>query len=154
MLTKWELEQKQKQWNKVAEKWGKGHPEYIPCSSNTEAMVKYIEKYDLAFTELGLELAFQALLKSGDVLIDRSKVHDPDEPETRVGYFRNGMFYPEDLGGSRGTVRTAAVGQHTPGTPIGDDIIIKKNPQRMTAAEYAEACRISRSFRDRENAKR
>jgi hypothetical protein len=103
VLTKWELEQKQKQWNKVAENWGKGHPEYIPCSSNTEAMVKYIEKYDLAFTELGLELAFQALLKSGDVLIDRSKVHDPDEPETRVGYFRNGTFYPTDLGGSRGT---------------------------------------------------
>lgn len=120
------------------------HPEYIVSTSNRKIINDYLGEHQLPPTFANVEKAFQAC--KGDLTLDQSKVIDPDRPETRAGAWRNKRFYPNDEDTSTGTTRQFAVGQSTPGAS-DEDVTIRKRPERMTSAEYAEALRVSKTFR-------
>ena len=134
--------------------WPAKHPE---CSIQTQPNKSLFEKYltlnDLPATMQNLEAAYEHLKRTGRLeLVKVDPPLDPNKPETRAGQWRNGVFRPFDVGNSRGMERTALVGQHDP-QASEDEPQIRKRPERMTSAEYAEALRTSKTFRDRENAK-
>jgi hypothetical protein len=116
------------------------HPEFVVSESNRKILLDHL---DGVVSLENLERSFVAARSS--LTIDESKAVDPDRPETRPGQWRNGIFTPFDTGGL-GTVKQFPVGQRTPGAS-SEDVVIRKRPERMTAAEFAEACRTSKAFR-------
>jgi hypothetical protein len=127
------------------------HPEYVHADSNKDAVNDYLSEHDLPVTFETLERAFKELVAAKEITIDESKIVDPDRPETRAGVWRNGRFIPNSEDASTGTVRQFPVGQSTPGAS-DEDVTIRKRPEHMTASEFAEACRKSKTFREKMNA--
>jgi hypothetical protein len=117
------------------------HPEYVQVESNRVEMNQWLGKNKLPVTFENLEKAFAAVKK--DLILDKSKI---DPVETRSGAWRNARFYPNDEDNSGGTTRQFNMGQSTPGAS-NQDVEIDKRPEQMNSTEFAEACRVSKTFR-------
>jgi hypothetical protein len=73
-------------------------------------MADYLLENDLPVTVANLDVAFAAVKR--ELVLDVSKLpNDPDQPDTRVGGYRNGVFQPYDPGNSQNTVKRHLVGQ-------------------------------------------
>src|ERR1700735_643762 len=129
---------------KVIDAWLIARPEFVISEANRSTVWGYIsEQLDGKVTHENLEKAFVAT--KGDLVLDESKSIDPDRPETRAVVVTNGVFRPYDPEASQNTMKRHLVGQSTPGAFL-EDAIIRNRPERMTAVEFAEACRTSATF--------
>jgi hypothetical protein len=133
-------------------RWQAEHPEIrIGVEPNRTLLQKYLDTFELPATYNNLSEAYAALSKTGNLVL--VKVEPPlPEIETRPGQWTNSVFRPWPSDNSRGTIKSSIIGQHDP-QASGDEPQIRKRPERMTSLEYAEACRTSKAFRDKENAK-
>jgi hypothetical protein len=131
------------------EKWLASHPEFIISESNRKTVWDYLSENDFKVSGENLEKAFTAVRSS--LALDETKLsYDLNEPDTRVGSYTNGVFRPYDPGHSQNTIKAPlGLGQHVPGS--SDDMVIRKDSRKMSSTEYAEALRISSSFREKMN---
>lgn len=126
--------------NADVERFLAAHPEYISAESNRAVMNRWLRESDLPASFENFENAFTAVKE--DLVLN-----DPNKPESRFGVWRNGQFIPNEMpDNSSGTTRQFNMGQSTPGAS-NQDVDIDKRPEQMNSTEFAEACRVSKTFR-------
>lgn len=130
-------------------RWINDHPDYYQCEANRERINFFLSVRELPALYDNLTRAYEHLQRSGALTQRPAAVVKPEQPETRPGVFKNGVFTPFDLGTGRGYVKTYGIGQPAPGVSAEDDAVIRKRAESMTAEEFAKACRTSKAFRDK-----
>jgi hypothetical protein len=111
----------------------------------------YLSEHDLAVNVGNLDKAFVAVRSS--LSLDETKLpYDIDQPDTRVGFYRNGQFTEYDPGKSQNTVKAPlGLGQLDPSKVASGEKQVTKRASQMSAEEYQRNLNESPSFRKRMN---
>jgi len=135
-----------------AEKWLAAHPEFITSESNRKTVWDYLSEHDLAVNVGNLDKAFVAVRSS--LSLDETKLpYDIDQPDTRVGFYRNGQFTEYDPGKSQNTVKAPlGLGQLDPSKVASGEKQVTKSVRLQSAAEFLANLSSSPSFRKKMDA--
>jgi hypothetical protein len=105
------------------EKWLKAHEQdYIHSDSNRDALNKYLSDHSLSVNFVNLETAFDALVKSGDLVVDTSP---------KSGFWRNGEWHP-----MVGQSRSHYAGQLDPSKVASGEKQVTKRVSQQSASEF------------------
>lgn len=134
------------------EKWLAAHPEFITSESNRKTVWDYLSEHDLAVNVGNLDKAFVAVRSS--LSLDETKLpYDIDQPDTRVGFYRNGQFTEYDPGHSQNTVKAPlGLGQLDPSKVASGEKQVTKSVRQQSAAEFLANLNSSPSFRKKMDA--
>lgn len=134
------------------EKWLAAHPEFITSESNRKTVWDYLSEHDLAVNVGNLDKAFVAVRSS--LSLDETKLpYDIDQPDTRVGFYRNGQFTEYDPGKSQNTVKAPlGLGQLDPSKVASGEKQVTKSVRQQSAAEFLANLNSSPSFRKKMDA--
>jgi hypothetical protein len=115
------------------EKWLNAHEQdYIHSDSNRDALNKYLSDHSLSVTFANLETAFDALVKSGDLVVDNSP---------KAGFWRNGEWHP-----MKGQPKSHFAGQVDPSKAASGEKQITKRVSQQSASEFLRNLTESPSF--------
>ena len=134
------------------EKWLAAHPEFITSESNRKTVWDYLSEHGLAVNVGNLDKAFVAVRSS--LSLDETKLpYDIDQPDTRVGFYRNGEFTEYDPGKSQNTVKAPlGLGQLDPSKVASGEKQVTKSVRLQSAAEFLANLSSSPSFRKKMDA--
>jgi hypothetical protein len=115
------------------EKWLKAHEQdYIHSDSNRDALNEYLSDHSLSVTFVNLETAFDALVKSGDLVVDNYP---------KSGFWRNGEWHLME-----GQPRAHYAGQVDPSKAASGEKQITKRVSQQSASEFLRNLTESPSF--------
>ena len=136
------------------------HPDYVECEANREAMEVYLNKNKMGYTKKNLALAFEALKADGLVILRAAEVRpkEPVAPATpSEAVITPPVTAPTPISAepvvqegtspsrfdARGSSSVSARGSSAPQVAVAPKApgITIADVNRMTAAQYAEACK-------------
>jgi hypothetical protein len=115
-------------------RWMKSHPEYIPSESSRIAISEYLDEHKLAINFANLEVAFQALVKSGDIAVQ------PPDTSPKQQQFRNGELIHVTPTDRRNT---------DPSRAASTEKTVTKRVSQQSASEFLQNLIDSPSFKKR-----
>jgi len=136
----------------VVERWLEDHPEFVISEGNRKTMWDYLSEHDLSVSGEDLDKAFTAVRSS--LVLDETKLpYDLNEPDTRVGSYKNGVFRPYDPGNSQNTIKAPlGLGQLDPSKVAAGEKQVTKSVRQQSAAEFLANINSSPSFRKKMDA--